>query len=593
VKRLISFLLLCALCLPLCACGTQSTVSSEITAFIEEGEHFSVEVAAVSVQPGGDAAFYIQTEEGYNVTAADYSGEYELYETRGLTKLILKDLRYPTRIKLSLSFNTRIITYNANGGESVTGEGTEVSRSYDISYHIRPNTSIGTDIFERDGYTLVGWNTEPDGSGTAVGLGSRVTVDSRLTLYAQWSKWTEEEYFSYQIRGNAAEISACSYRGEVLTVPEKLGEYNVTVILGGAFTHCPSQTVILPKSIRTVREGAFLSSELSTLYFYDNMDYITDDSFINCKNLSTLHINAIEDPYGFSTRRESLWIDKLDLLMTTMGEKRLIFYGGCSMWYNLIGTEAQELSGDYRVLNMGRNGLVSSLFQLDVLQNFMTEEDILICTPEISSRQQLIQTTAFGSNDKKLWCAIEYNYDILAMVDIRMFSNGVLEYFRQYLNNKQPGGSYTDIYHDSKGREYLDSTLSIPYERTVSAETLADTDKAIIYLSYLDDLSRLEEAYSKFTEKGIRIYVSCAVLDIDEVPEEQLTDLDEMARRYTEKFSAMEGVTVISSLYDFLYRNPDFFDSVYHMLSEPARECTQKWMRDVLAQMEKDGLITQ
>ena len=77
------------------------------------------------------------------------------------------------------------ILCHANGGTRLDGgnpvEPIEIPTP---QTHFRLNTPIGTDLFARDGYTLIGWNTRPDGSGESVGLGSRIAWEDGLTLYA-------------------------------------------------------------------------------------------------------------------------------------------------------------------------------------------------------------------------------------------------------------------------------------------------------------------------------------------------------------------------------------------------------------------------
>ena len=54
------------------------------------------------------------------------------------------------------------------------------------------------DLFTRDGYEIVGWNTETDGSGTPYEAGSTLTItwpNTTATLYAQW----EKSVFDYTI----------------------------------------------------------------------------------------------------------------------------------------------------------------------------------------------------------------------------------------------------------------------------------------------------------------------------------------------------------------------------------------------------------
>ena len=576
--------------LALSGCSFSRTESPDaVTVFVEAGEHYTMEVDSVTVEPGGSASFYIETEQDYAVTAADYRGEYSLTETRGLTKLVLDDVRYPCRVHLTLSRTKRTICYMANGGESLTGEGLEIVRSYDVSVHIRPNVSVGTDLFAREGCTLTGWNTEPDGSGQRVGLGSRVSADEPLTLYAQWAEWTEDEAFERRQEDGGAVITGYHGTERVLVVPETLDGCPVTRIASGAFAGCPAETVILPKSLVRIEKRAFEDAALRELFFFDNIEYITDECFSGCENLSTLRISAIEDPFGYSWRRESVWADKLDLLIETQGQERLIFYGGCAMWYNLIGADARAMVGErYTVLNMGLNGIASSLMQMELLRCFMTERDVLIHAPEISSSQQLLLNTGLGKNDDKLWCALEYDYDLVSLVDIRVFDGGVLESLRLYLDKKQPGGSYLDVYHDSNGYTFLDETGGIPFVRTGSFDSL--TDSISLDPAYLEDLSRLEREYRTFREKGIPICVTYACIDIDAVPAEEQGNLTRMGELYREKFSAMEGVTVVGSIEDFVYHDGDFYDTVYHLLTEPARRCTAVWIRGLTARLASDGL---
>ena len=587
MKKTALLTLLALVCL-LSACSFQKEQTEALTVLVEAGEHYSLEVGVLSVEPGGSASFYIKTEPDYAVTAADYPGPYSLTETRGLTKLVLSDVRYPCRVRLILSRDKRSICYLANGGAALTGEGLEIVRSYDVRDHIRPNTSIGTELFAREGYTLTGWNTRPDGSGQRVGLGGRVSVNEPLTLYAQWAEWTAEDAFQRRMEDGHAVITGYSGSERVLVVPAELDGLPVTQIASGAFAGCSAETVILPESLRRIEKDAFAGAALRELCFFDNIEFITDESFSGCENLSTLRISAIEDPYGYSFRRESVWADKLDLLIETRGQERLIFYGGCSMWYNFLGPEAQKQFGDrYTVLNMGLNGVSSSLLQMELLRCFVTDRDILIHAPEISSRQQLLLYTGLGKNDDKLWCALEYNYDLVSLLDIRVFDGGVLESLRLYLDKKEPGGSYTDVYHDSKGLFFQDPTGSIPFQRTESAEALVDA--VDLDPAYLENLTRLEREYHSFTEKGIPIYVAFACVDIDRVPQEQRGNTALMDWLYRLRFSAMDGVTVVGSLGDYLYRDEDCYDTVYHLLTPGAERYTRTLLRDLLTALATDG----
>ena len=589
VKKMIRAVALMLVLLFACACASNKTSSTTITAAILDGAHYSVSDGSVLLEPGETAVFSIETDPGYTVTAADYRGDYRLVPGESGTVLELLNVRYPTRVTLSLSQSAASITYDANGGTALTSAGLTVTEQYDIQTHTRPNVSIGTNLYTRNGYTLTGWNTAPDGSGTSVGLGSRVTADEPLTLYAQWAKWTDETQFTCRIEDGNAIITGCSETGKTVVVPETLNGFTVTAIDREAFRECPAETVILPKTLLSIADYAFIGAKLSTLYFFDNIETFSDASFHNCKNLCTLRISAIEDPYGYKFRRESVLADKFDLLINTMGEDRLIFYGGCSMWYNLIGEDVKAQFGErYTVVNMAINGLSNSLLQMELMRCFMTEHDILVHTPEIASTQQLMTDVAMSDYDDKLWCAFEYNYDLVSLIDIRV-TKGVFDTFRQYLDKKKPGGTYADEYHDSRGNAYWDGDMGcIPYVREQGAETLSDA--VSLNPDNLKDLSRLAEEYATFTALGVKIYVTYACIDIDQVPENERGNLDLMGELFTARFSEMDGVTVFGDIHDFVYHDADFYDTVYHLLTAPAKHCTAVWMRDLSAQLLKDGL---
>jgi uncharacterized repeat protein (TIGR02543 family) len=76
--------------------------------------------------------------------------------------------------------NSYTVAYDANGGTG--SEPDQVAK-----YHDQVTLSGGADM-SREGWTLTGWNTEEDGTGTAYALGDTVTIPCHgLRLYAQWT----------------------------------------------------------------------------------------------------------------------------------------------------------------------------------------------------------------------------------------------------------------------------------------------------------------------------------------------------------------------------------------------------------------------
>ena len=83
--------------------------------------------------------------------------------------------------------NTYYIDYDKNAADA-TGEMTSTLATYD-----KASVSIKNSTFNREGYSFLGWNTKPDGTGTAFAGGAaakkpNLTTENgaHVTLYAQW-----------------------------------------------------------------------------------------------------------------------------------------------------------------------------------------------------------------------------------------------------------------------------------------------------------------------------------------------------------------------------------------------------------------------
>ncbi|MBR2048774.1 MAG: leucine-rich repeat protein [Oscillospiraceae bacterium] len=576
-------LLLAALLL-LCGCAGPDA-NTQIQVSILEGEGFTLEQNGLWAAPGSDVVFRLKLEPGLALAGTDYSGTVQTRVTGDWTELKLCRVRYPSRIRIRLTEDFARITYDPNGGQ---GELTTIV--YDRSLHRRPNTENGQNLFSREGYTLTGWNTCADGSGERIGLGSRVTAGPEgKNLYAQWEKWNPETDFTFT-EGYYLTITGYHGNSDPIVIPETIGGRTVGAIAHNAFRDCGASHLILPPSILQVAEGAFQNCAFESVTIFDSIEGISNSSFRNCEKLRTVRINAFEAPYGYRYRKESVYADKVDLLIQAAGAKKLVFYGGCAAWYNLDARQAQEALGDgYRIVNLALNGTVHSGVQLQILEAFLEPGDIFFHTPELSSDTQMMRQIAMGRNDDKLWCGLENNYDLVSLVDLRTVP-GMLESFCAYLAGKDKAADYAMTYLDSQGRAYLDSWGGIPFERTQSSDALSDA----VYLDpdAVDEgaMERLGDYYRRFDAKGVRVYVGYACVNLDAVPEEQQGNVQLMDTLFRQAVEAMDGPVLISRLEDYLYRNSDFYDTNYHLLSDPAERNTALWLRDLLAQMARDGL---
>ena len=584
MRRLLSVLLALLLC---CTAAAQA---ESVLVFIEEGSSYTIAENGLHIQPGEDAVFTLKMSQGVLLTGTDYSGEATIEQSGRNVTLTLHDVRFPTRVKLSFTTKYATITYDANGGTAIQSEETTVQKRYSLSVHPRPNTETGVNLFSRDGYTLVAWNTRSDGAGTRIGLGSRATpVNGELRLYAQWEKWTDESCFDWTGEDS---ITITGYHGSDSTVviPSTLGGGVVTCIASGAFTDCTADAIILPDMLETIEDGAFTACEMTSVTLRDNIESISDNAFVDCDHLATLYMNAVEAPYGYIYRKESVYADKVELLRSAQGKKKLVFYGGCSMWYNLDGFQAdRQFGSEYVIIDMALNGTVSSAVQLQIMADYLEPGDILFHTPELSSNQQMMYRLDMTDNDSILWAGLENNYDLLTAVDFRTIDS-LLDSFTYYLSLKDRRTEYQANYTDDDENTYFDRFGTLSFFRAGTKEELPDRVSLDPTLLTDESLETLAEYYSMLTSRGVRVYVSFACVNVDALADGQLEQADAVEAALREWTEKQENVTLISHLSDYFYYNDDFYDTNYHLCTMPARENTLRWLNDLSVQMQADGL---
>ena len=564
-------------CLPSALAG-----DSRILVAIEEGDGFAVEQNGLRILPGKDAVFTLTLSRGIALTGTDYPGETDIQTQGKAVTLTLHHVNYPTRVRLTLSTKYCTVTYDGNGGATADGE-TEVEKRYSLSVHPRPNTETGRNLFLREGYTLIGWNTRSDGKGERIGLGSRVTpANGQAKLYAQWAKWSVEADFDYQVEEAAVIITGYHGQDETLVIPSFVDGKPVRVLAAGAFTDCGATEIILPELLQTVEDHAFQNCKLQQLTVFDNIEHITDEAFDTCDSLQTLRINAAEAPYGYVYRKESVYADKIELLIKAQGKKKLVFYGGCSVWYNLDALQMDRRFGDeYTVIDLGLNGTVSSAVQMQIMGRFLEPGDILFHTPELTSRPQLMIFTGMGDNDSSLWAGLENNYDLFALVDLKQVG-GVFGSLSHYLSLKDRRTDYQQFFSDDYRTPYIDGYGAIPFYRSGTARNLDVSDKVRLNLDYVSEeaLKTLKEYYAWLNGKGVQVLVSYACVNMDAVPEEQRGNVEAMDEAFRTAIASMDGPALISRLPDYLYHDPDFYDTNYHLCSEPAKRNTAQWLAD-------------
>lgn len=486
---------------------------------LEEGEGFTAQSYTGQTSPGGELRFTLRPEDGYAVTGADFDGCTLEREPGGGVTLVLPEVRWSTVVRLEVARLDTALFYHANGGTRL--DGGDPAQPVEVPVtpsHLRWNTAVGTDLFTRPGYTLSGWNTAPDGSGTAVGLGSRVTPPEGLVLYAQWSRWTGPGLFQWEPLGDGAAITAYSGAEQVLTVPAELDGLPVRAVKEKAFAGAACDTVILPDTLRTLENGAFDGCALSELTLSDSLRTVSDYTFSNCENLKTLHINAARPPV-YSGTYYATFADKFDRLLFLEGRRKLILFSGSSARFGYDSARLDVSFPDLDVVNMGVFAYTNALPQLELILTCVGEGDILLHSPEFDAAQRQFCTSA--NLDAPFFNMMEANYDLVSLLDLRQYGQ-VFTAFGAYLDSREgvDEGSCTlspaDFDEDGKPVDtpsynvYGDYILYRPNaadEDPVYGLPVDYTVRAFPKAAFLDPLNR---EYRRFLDRGVKVYFTYA-----------------------------------------------------------------------------------
>jgi uncharacterized repeat protein (TIGR02543 family) len=148
---------------------------------------------------------------------------------------------------------------------------------------------------KRDGYTLVGWNTVRDGTGTAYfvyddmlfGNNQRghlnftdepiVLGQENIELYAIW---TDFHLGMYNADG-ASGFEIMGYRGlnKDIVIPGKINTWPVTCVGGWAFYDKNITSVVIPNSVTSISDAAFYDNKLTRVTIPNSVKYINGGAF--------------------------------------------------------------------------------------------------------------------------------------------------------------------------------------------------------------------------------------------------------------------------------------------------------------------------
>ncbi len=482
------------------------------------------------------------------------------------------------------------IHYFGNGGALRGQAGDTLTREI-MFVHRRENTLPGTVWFEWADHVLTGWNTEPDGSGLSVGLGSRHDPAEGNQLYAQWLPCTPDVDFDWETDGKTASVIGYHGTEETCVLPLTHAGLPVRSIRAGAFQEKYFALLVLAPALRTVEEQAFTDCTFDTIILYDSLETISDGSFSGCTGPMTLRINAATSPV-YSGSYFDTFQDKYDYLLTLAGKRKIVLSSGSSGRYGYDSPLLREAFPEYEPVNMGVYAYTNALPQLALILNHMEAGDILLYAPEFDAVKE--QFCVSNRLDTGFWAMMESNYGAAAELDMSAFS-GVFDSFGEYLyiRSKMPKKSYSvsPANYADDGNFYAFSTYN-PYGDFILPRPNGETNERLRHniVDYTVDsfpdetIQSLNNALAPFVEKGVAVYFSYTPRNSVSLTEQSTPE----ARRALHQWLQVNlSMPLISEMEDYLLPGRYFWLIDSHTSTEGARIRTEQVIQDLQKALER------
>lgn len=603
--RVALVLAVACLAMALLGCAPAAVPSGETAPcrlVLEQNPAFAADEYAAAVTPGQSVTFTLTPADGYTLTGCDYPGA-QLTRTADGYTLTLPQVRYTTAVSVQAEQSGVAFYYHPNGGRLLSGNAGPagwVALPVTPS-HARLNTAQGSGLFERPGHTLTGWNTAADGSGTAVGLGSRAEPGARL--YAQWAAWNAAKEFTYEAEPTGGAVVTGWHPAEntatdTLVIPAALGGLPVTTLAAGAFAGADCRAVVLPPSVRRVEETAFARCTLQSLTLFDSLQTISDYAFTGCENLQTLQINAATAPV-YSGSYYATFADKYDHLVSLAEQadppKKLVLFSGSSTRFGYDSAALDAALPGYAVANMGVFAYTNALPQLMLILQAMHPGDILLHTPEFDAARRQFCTT--DKLEAPFFNMMEGNYDLVSKLDLRQFS-ATFAALNEYLAIRRtlPARSYGDspADYDEDGNPaatpsynaYGDYILPRPNATDDAPIYGLPVDYTVNAYPAAQFITPLNAVYRQFAAQGVSVYFGYA-------PRNRLAV---SAQSNTAALTALDGyfrssltVPVLGTAEGSLLPGRYFYGTDNHLSTEGVALRTEQVIAQLSAQLAQEG----
>lgn len=552
---------------------------------IKNGEYWEDTQVTVTANPKKDAMFI-----GFSVGNTIKNGGELLSTDLTYTHTLKSDVKIyanfdripnedPTG-EIDVPKDNWVILYHPNGGvQSSNGSEDYLYSTFSSKYYYCPNTYPSTGLFEREGYVLLGYNTEADGSGTFYAPGWNVIMpESRaISLYCVWEKVSEE--FSYSTLSDGT-LALTKYNGNAdrVVIPEEINGKKVTVIKANSFAGKSIKELVISRTVTKIEDNAFdQCKNLETLYFSDSILSIKDEAFSNCTSLKTIHMMATRFPAYASTRNGTFSIKFEKLITDTKNKMVLVSGSNTSFGVNSETLEKELLDAgyDYAVINYGTIAEECVTFILEVISHFVGEGDVVVHLPEPKTKTQW---GASSFSDNYTWTVFECAYDAFSYVDMRHYTD-FFDSFATFNQNREKKGSFVsyESYTNDTVNRYGDYAANRASTTSSLKNKFAEYNKngegpvsyENVMLFVMENGDKLERVYKLIGNSGATMLNSFAATAKAYLTKES-AEAGGAVQKKLESIVDSFSTTRISDISTYVFEDKWFYNSEYHLTSEGA-----------------------
>ena len=194
--------------------------------------------------------------------------------------------------------------------------------------------------------------------------------------------------------------------------------------------------------------------------------------------------------------------DKYDILIENADQKKIIVYAGSSAYFSVDTNLIEEAFGGITAINMAVNAYFNGAAQMEIMAHYLRSGDSFIHAPEPTGDYQCLNE--LDMDDIRFFMALESNYDLLSLVDLRHLTHTLNSFTRfNHARERREAGSYLDCagFIDGRGN-YAKYRCSHGTDEGISDEAVIDLDR----FSDEEAMDRLACYYESLTAKGVKVF---------------------------------------------------------------------------------------